>query len=46
VNEEAVVVPLGYSAGEFVDLVKPWVKGLKYNALGKCSLRDIVIEPH
>jgi len=46
VNEEAVVVPLTYSLGPYVDLVKPWVKGLKYNALGSFSLKDIVIEPH
>jgi oligopeptide transport system substrate-binding protein len=46
VNEEAVVAPLGYSAGAYVDLLKPWVKGCKYNALGNNSLKDIVIEPH
>jgi len=39
-------VPLTYSLGPYVDLVKPWVKGLKYNALGSFSLKDIVIEPH
>jgi oligopeptide transport system substrate-binding protein len=46
VNEEAVVVPFGYSTGPFVDLLKPWVKGLKHNALSYFSLKDIVIEPH
>lgn len=48
VNEEAVAAPLGYSAGESVNLVKPWVKGCKYNAMGtfSLSLKDIVIEPH
>ena len=47
VNEEAVVVPLFYSAGDrFVHLLKPWITGLKANALGNFSLKDIVIEPH
>jgi oligopeptide transport system substrate-binding protein len=46
VNEEAVVVPLGYSFGADIELLKPWVKGVKYNALGNNSLKDIVIEPH
>jgi ABC-type oligopeptide transport system substrate-binding subunit/class 3 adenylate cyclase/tetratricopeptide (TPR) repeat protein len=46
VNEEALVVPLTYSLGPYVYLVKPWVKGLKHNALGSFSLKDIVIEPH
>jgi oligopeptide transport system substrate-binding protein len=46
VNEEAVVAPLGYSVGPYVDLLKPWVKGCKYNALGDFKLKDIVIEPH
>jgi len=46
VNEEAVVVPLAYPSGTNVELVKPWVKGIKYNALGSYSLKDIVIEPH
>lgn len=46
VNEEAVVAPLQYSAGRYVELVKPWIKGVKYNALGNYSLKDIVIEPH
>jgi hypothetical protein len=48
VNEEAVVVPLAHSAstGAGVVLLKPWVKGFKYNALGNFILKDIVIEPH
>jgi ABC-type oligopeptide transport system substrate-binding subunit/class 3 adenylate cyclase len=46
VNEEAVMAPWGYSSGAFFDLLKPWVKGLKYNALAIYSLKDIVIEPH
>ena len=45
VNEEAVMAPFGYSTGPFIDLLKPWVKGLKYNALAYYSLKDIVIEP-
>ncbi|HET7378103.1 MAG TPA: ABC transporter substrate-binding protein, partial [Anaerolineae bacterium] len=46
VNEEAVVIPLAYSSLGNVALLKPWVKGMKYNALGSYSLKDIVIEPH
>ena len=47
VNEEAVVVPLFYyAAGTIVDLLKPWVKGCKYNVLHSFSLEDIVIDPH
>jgi oligopeptide transport system substrate-binding protein len=47
VNEEVVTVPIGYRwFGRFLELKKPWVKGLKYNALGAFSLKDIVIEPH
>jgi hypothetical protein len=39
---------LNYSAGGYVSLVKPWVKGCTYNAMGtfSLSLKDIVIEPH
>jgi hypothetical protein len=46
VNDEAVVVPLSYSSPRDLDLIKPWVKGLKYNAMSFFSLRDIVVEPH
>jgi len=49
VNEEAVVLPIKYlpiASREYVDLLKPWVRGLKRNALGNFSLKDIVIEPH
>ncbi len=46
VNEEAVVVPLSYTAFRDVDLLKPWVKGLTINAMGYYSLREVVIEPH
>jgi ABC-type oligopeptide transport system substrate-binding subunit/class 3 adenylate cyclase len=46
VNEEVVVVPLDYSTGGYVDLVKPWVRGVKFNAMGNFSLKDIVIERH
>ena len=46
VNEEVVVMPFGYSSGPFFDLMKPWVKRMKHNALGEASLRHIVIEPH
>ncbi len=46
VNEEAVVAPWCYSSMAHIELKKPWIKGLKYNALGYYSLRDIVIEPH
>jgi hypothetical protein len=46
VNEEAVVVPLYYSFHGSAELLKPWVKGFKRNALGFFSLKDIVIEPH
>jgi len=41
-----VVVPLSYSSPRDLDLIKPWVKGLKYNAMSFFSLRDIVVEPH
>jgi hypothetical protein len=41
-----VVVPLAHGWDGAVELIKPWVKGLKYNALGAFSLKDIVIEPH
>jgi ABC-type oligopeptide transport system substrate-binding subunit/class 3 adenylate cyclase len=46
VNEEVVVMPIHYGGGTAVELLKPWVKGLKNNALGNNSLKDIVIEPH
>ena len=49
VNEEVVVWPLAYAmswSSSSVELVKPWVKGMKHNALGSYSLKDIVIEPH
>ena len=46
VNDEAVVVPLSYSSPRDLDLIKPWVKGLKYNAMSFFNLRDIVVEPH
>jgi ABC-type oligopeptide transport system substrate-binding subunit len=46
VNEEVVVCPLAYAMGGRVELAKPWVKGLRGNALGNYSLKDIVIEPH
>jgi hypothetical protein len=46
VNEEVVVMLFGYSSGAFFDLLKPWVKGLKYNALSDFRLKEIVIEPH
>ena len=41
-----VVAHLGYLAGGYLDLLKPWVKGLKHNALGSENLKDFVIEPH
>ena len=41
-----MVVPIIYSTGEGIELLKPWVKGLKHNSLGNFSLKDIVIEPH
>ena len=40
------MAPFGYSTGPFVDLLKPSIKGLKYNTLAYYSLKDIVIEPH
>jgi len=46
VNDEAVAVPLSYSHPRNVELLKPWVKGVRYNAMGNYSLRDVVIEPH
>jgi oligopeptide transport system substrate-binding protein len=46
VNEEALVVPLSYSSPRDIDLVKPWVKGLKHDATSFFSMRDIVVEPH
>jgi ABC-type oligopeptide transport system substrate-binding subunit/class 3 adenylate cyclase/tetratricopeptide (TPR) repeat protein len=48
VKEEAVAVPITYDAGRgyYGDLLKPWVKDLKHNALGSFSLKAIVIEPH
>ena len=48
VNEEVVAIPITYGAGRgyYGDLLKPWVKGMKHNALGSFSLKDIVIEPH
>ena len=46
VNEEAVVAPWSYSSYRDVHLLKPWVKGLRINAMGHTSLRDISIEPH
>jgi ABC-type oligopeptide transport system substrate-binding subunit len=45
VNEEVVVVPAFYSES-VTELLKPWVKGFKENALGQFSLKDIVIESH
>jgi len=45
VNEEAVAVPLSYAPLADADLVKPWVKGLKYSALAQVDLREIEIEP-
>ncbi len=46
VNEEVVAVPLSYIAIANAELLKPWVKGFKQNALGYYSLKNIVIGPH
>ena len=46
VNDEAVVVPLTYQNLRNVELLKPWVKGARYDASGSFGLRAIVIEPH
>jgi ABC-type oligopeptide transport system substrate-binding subunit/class 3 adenylate cyclase len=45
VNDEVVVVPATYSDAQ-TELIKPWVKVFKENALGQGSLKDIVIESH
>lgn len=46
VNDEALVVPLSYSSPRNVELLKPWVKGARYDASANFSLREIVVEPH
>ncbi|HEY5903225.1 MAG TPA: ABC transporter substrate-binding protein, partial [Anaerolineales bacterium] len=48
VNDEVVVMPFLYGLGRAgsVVLLRPWVKGMKFNALGNFSLKDIVIAPH
>jgi ABC-type transport system substrate-binding protein len=45
VNEEVVTYPVSYSmrGGGGPELKKPWVQGLRYNALGYYSLKEIVI---
>jgi ABC-type oligopeptide transport system substrate-binding subunit len=45
VNDEVVVVPVFYGESQ-TELLKPWVKGYKENALGQFSLKNIIIEPH
>ena len=45
VDEEVVVIPLIY-VNYRRNLLKPWIKGLKLNATGEWSLKDITIEPH
>ena len=46
VDEEVVVIPLSYGYFNRRNLLKPWIKGLKLNAIGEWSLKDITIEPH
>jgi ABC-type oligopeptide transport system substrate-binding subunit len=46
VNDEAVTVPLWYSYLRDSRLVKPWVKGVRYDVGGILNFRDVVIEPH
>ena len=46
VDEEVAVLPLSYIGSPSAQLLKPWVKGLKENALGNYRLRNVVIEPH
>ncbi|HSR33722.1 MAG TPA: ABC transporter substrate-binding protein, partial [Anaerolineae bacterium] len=46
VNEEAVAVPIFYVQFGPVDVVKPWVKGLRYDLMSNYRLNNIVLEPH
>jgi ABC-type oligopeptide transport system substrate-binding subunit/class 3 adenylate cyclase/type II secretory pathway predicted ATPase ExeA len=46
VNDEAVIMPWLYSSPLDMSLRKPWIKGLKVNAMGLTSLREVTVEPH
>jgi ABC-type oligopeptide transport system substrate-binding subunit/class 3 adenylate cyclase len=46
VDEQVVVVPVFHFPDLSAELLKPWVKGYKQNALGFYSMKDLVIEPH
>jgi ABC-type oligopeptide transport system substrate-binding subunit len=46
VNDEALVVPLRYTQVRDVELLKPWIKGVRHNGMGFLSLKNIVIEQH
>jgi oligopeptide transport system substrate-binding protein len=45
VAEEVLVIPSWYGdAGEFLDLVKPWVRNIHRNALGYIQFKNVMIE--
>jgi ABC-type oligopeptide transport system substrate-binding subunit len=47
VAEDVVILPLLYGGtGEFPDLIKPWLKKLRSNALGYVRWNDIIIDSH
>jgi ABC-type oligopeptide transport system substrate-binding subunit/class 3 adenylate cyclase len=43
VNEEVIVIPLGYS-GQRVKLVQPWVKGIEFNIMDHLNYNDVRLE--
>jgi ABC-type oligopeptide transport system substrate-binding subunit/class 3 adenylate cyclase len=45
VRDEVLVYPVGYAGDRvYADLIKPWVKNFKRNALGYARIKDIRIE--
>jgi hypothetical protein len=46
VNDEAVAVPLSYVEQGGLELLKPWIKGLRHKGVAWFNLRDVVVEPH
>ena len=43
VNEEVIVIPLGYSS-QRVKLVQPWVKGVEFNIFDSLNYNDLRLE--
>ncbi|HSR34589.1 MAG TPA: ABC transporter substrate-binding protein, partial [Anaerolineae bacterium] len=46
VNDEVVAAPFSYADMRAINLLKPWLKGVQFDASARFSWRDVVVEPH